>query len=140
MIKESCFKENKSKIKNLFFSLNQREKYELLIKIGSELDILDPSERVLINKVDGCQSQMYVKAFFKNNTINFKMYSDALISAGIARVFQILFNGMSPEEVIKSDLTILKELGILTSLSPSRSNGLIALFHKIKVISLNFLN
>ncbi len=131
--------ERKTALTSKFQDLSKKEIYEKLIEMGSNLEMLSKDEFELASKVQGCQSQMYVKADFVNDKIYFKIYSDALISAGIGGLFLSLYNGLSPEDILKSDISFLKDLGIIDSLSPGRSNGLVSLYLTMKNIVLPFV-
>lgn len=134
------FKERKAKIIEDFKDLSSQEIYQKLIQLGSQLNMLTEEERASARKVSGCQSQMYIQAHFNTSKVSFKLYSDALISAGIGALLLNLYNDLTPEEILKSDITFLKDLGIIDSLSAGRSNGLASLYLNIKNLVIPFLS
>ena len=84
-------------------------------------------------KVQGCQSTTHVSAECREGLLYIEADSDALISRGIAAIFVFVYSGQPPETILKTPPEFAKELGILSSLSPTRVGGLISLFSKIKI-------
>jgi cysteine desulfuration protein SufE len=96
--------------------------------------------KTLENKVQGCQSSTYVLGKLNNEgLLYFQADSDALISRGIAAILVFIYSEQKPEDIIQAPPEFLKELGILSSLSPSRANGLISLFSKMKFTAIKNL-
>lgn len=125
-------------IKKKFQSLQTPEKkYEYLIELGKKLPPY-PSELKTENRiVPGCQSILYLDAQIKENRIYFQIDCDALISKGLGALLIEIYNGLSPQEILLNPPLFLKELGILTSLSPHRSNGLASIYEKMKKLLFN---
>jgi cysteine desulfuration protein SufE len=114
--------------------------YQKLIELGKKLPPFPESEKIPENVVSGCQSLMYLSASQGGDgLITFRAGSEALISAGLAAVLIKVYSGETPEAVLKCPPLFLTEIGIQTSLTPSRSDGLASLFLKIKQKALNFL-
>jgi cysteine desulfuration protein SufE len=93
----------------------------------------------LKNLVEGCQSKLYLHGSFKEGVLEFSIDSDALISKGLAAVLLMLYDKESPEIIIKHPPTVLAELGIFSSLSPTRVNGLKSLYLKMQKIALQYV-
>ena len=136
---ESCLAKQE-KMKEILLTCETEEaRYEKLIEMGRELPKLTDTQKTPNNMVKGCQSQMYLCATVNNNTINFEAEADALISAGLAALLIQVYSGESPEVVLKCPPTFIEELGINTSLTPSRANGLYSLHLQMKQEALRLL-
>lgn len=132
---------NIKKLNDLFTPLkgNTEAIYKLILEFGSNYTHLPPSEFHPEHIVKGCQSLMYLKSKIDNNRMYFDIYSDALISKGIAALLVSVYSGQSPETLLKSKPDFLKEFGIIDSLSPSRSNGALSLFTKMQQSAIFYL-
>ena len=127
-------------LKNQFSPLKTPEqRYQKLILLGSELPPFAEADKIEFNKVPGCQSLMYLSATFKDGLVFFNATSDALISRGLAALLILVYSGLPPEIILTHHPLFLHELGIFSSLTPSRSNGLISLHLKMKQLSLQFI-
>jgi cysteine desulfuration protein SufE len=100
---------------------------------------MNPSYKIAKNLVEGCQSKLYLHATYTNNGLKFEVDSDALISKGLAAILLTLYNEESPEDIIKHPPSILAELDIFASLSPTRAHGLKSLYLKMQKIALQHL-
>lgn len=128
---ESCLEKQK-KLKDLFVGLERDAQYQKIIELGQNLRKMNEADKVDENRVYGCQSRMYVKVRMDDDKLFFEASSDALISAGLAALLLSIYNEETPETVLKCPPTVLKELAIPSLLSPSRSNGLAALFTRMQ--------
>jgi cysteine desulfuration protein SufE len=129
---ESCL-EKQQQMKKLFSACpSEEKKYEKIIEMGKGLSPLAPQDKVPENFVKGCQSTMYLKSRMENGRVYFTADSDALISAGLAAILLQVYNGETPETILKCPPTYLEELGINASLSPSRANGLYSIHLRMK--------
>ncbi len=115
------------------------ERYELIISLGKKLPPLDPLFKTTQNLVEGCQSKLYLNSLLINNTLQFECDSDALISKGLAAILMHLYNNETPEHILKNPPTILSDLNIFISLSPTRAHGLRSLYLKMQKIALQHL-
>jgi len=137
---EKSFAEKVVEIKNLFsFFSKDEEKYSSLIAMGKKMPPFSESLKTPDRIVHGCQSTLYLQAECKEGKIFFSAASDALISAGLAALLIMAYSGETPETVLKNPPLFLQEIGILTSLSPNRSNGLHHIYLRMKQEALNFL-
>lgn len=136
---ESCLKKQEQ-IKTLFFSCPSEEaKYEKIIELGQKQHPLAPADKIPENLVKGCQSQVYLHSYWKQDAIMFDAESDALISAGLAKLLTDVYSGESPEAILKCPPTYLEELGITSSLTQNRANGLYSIHLRMKQDALKLL-
>ncbi|MDX8430465.1 MAG: SufE family protein [Candidatus Algichlamydia australiensis] len=127
-------------IKKTFASCKSpQEKYEKIIALGRNLPKLDEKLMCKENLVHGCQSQMFLTTKFRDGKVFFEVWSDALISAGLGSLLKSAYSGLEPEIVIKEQPKFLEELGLLSLLSPTRSNGLKSLYLKMQQEALRLL-
>jgi cysteine desulfuration protein SufE len=133
-------KEKISSLKLLFQDCKTKEAiYQRIMELGKRLSPFPSNERKPENLVPGCQSIMYLNSYMKEGKIYFEAESNALISSGLAYLLCYAYSGETPETVLKSAPQFLDEMGIYSSLSLNRSNGLSQLFLMMKKASLNFL-
>jgi cysteine desulfuration protein SufE len=109
-----------------------QERYRRIIELGRTLEKLPQAAKVPSNRIEGCQSQMYLVSRLEEGRVHFAAESDALISAGLAAIMLTVYNGESPETIVKFAPTFLEELGISNSISPNRANGLHSLHLRMK--------
>lgn len=115
------------------------DKYQLLIDLGSEQEPLDEKYKTPENLIDGCQSRVWLQADYKEDgKIYFQAESDALIVKGIVALLIRVLSGHTPKEILDADMNFLDEIGLKDHLSPTRSNGLLAMVKQIKAYALAF--
>ena len=114
------------------------DKYQLLIDLGSDQEPLDEKYKTESNLIDGCQSRVWLVADFADGIINFKAESDALIVKGIVSLLIRVLSGHTPKEILDADLYFIEEIGLKEHLSPTRSNGLVAMVKQMRVYALAF--
>lgn len=108
------------------------DKYQMLIDLGNDLDELDPKYKNDSNLIDGCQSRVWLQCDYVDGKLVFSADSDALITKGIiALLIQVLSNH-TPQEILDADLYFIDKIGLRQHLSPTRSNGLLAMVKQIK--------
>lgn len=115
-----------------FSTLSQDEKYARIIQYGQKATNLSKNDQTADRLVSGCQSRLYLKTTLAQSNVLFETASDALISNGLAKLLTHVYSGLSPQEVLTSTPQFFVEMGIYQALSPSRSNGLKALFLKMQ--------
>lgn len=114
------------------------DKYQLLIDLGNEQQPLDPKYKVESNLIDGCQSRVWLQCDCIDGRLQFSAESDALIVKGIiALLIQVLTNH-TPDEIINADLYFIDKIGLKDHLSPTRSNGLLAMVKQIRMYALAY--
>lgn len=136
---ESCLKKQQLLKEQFSKCLTSEAKYEKIIELGRLQKPLDPSHKTAKNLVTGCQSTMHLHSYMENDVIVFEAESDALISAGLGVLLTSVYSYEKPETILQCAPQYLVELGLDTSLSPSRSNGLYSLHLKMKQDALQML-
>ncbi|MBR2150219.1 MAG: SufE family protein [Prevotella sp.] len=114
------------------------DKYQLLIDLGNEQEPLDEQYKVESNLIDGCQSRVWLQADYVDGVINFTAESDALIVKGIVALLIRVLSGHTPQEILDADLYFIGEIGLKEHLSPTRSNGLLAMVKQMRMYALAF--
>ena len=109
------------------------DKYQMLIDLGNELEPLDKKYKNEQNLIDGCQSRVWIVCDQNpDGTLTFRGESDALIVKGLVCLLLRVVNGHTPEEIRDADLYFIPQIGLAENLSPTRSNGLLAMIKRIK--------
>jgi cysteine desulfuration protein SufE len=114
------------------------DKYQLLIDLGNELTPLDERYKTEQNLIDGCQSRVWLQADYEDGQIHFTAESDALIVKGIVSLLIRVLSDHTPQEILDADLYFIEEIGLKEHLSPTRSNGLVAMVKQIRAYALAF--
>ena len=114
------------------------DKYQLLIDLGNELTPLDERYKTEQNLIDGCQSRVWLQADLVDGLIHFTAESDALIVKGIVSLLIRVLSDHTPQEILDADLYFIEEIGLKEHLSPTRSNGLVAMVKQIRTYALAF--
>ena len=114
------------------------DKYQLLIDLGNEQAPLDEQYKTESNLIDGCQSRVWLQADYKNGVIHFSAESDALIVKGIVSLLIRVLSDHTPQEILDANLYFIDERGLKEHLSPTRSNGLLAMIKQIRSYALAF--
>lgn len=114
------------------------DKYQLLIDLGNEQEPLDERYKVESNLIDGCQSRVWLQADYHDGIIDFTAESDALIVKGIVALLIRVLSGHTPDEILGSDLYFIEQIGLKEHLSPTRSNGLLAMVKQMRMYALAF--
>lgn len=116
------------------------DKYQYLIDLGNEQAPLDEKYKNESNLIDGCQSRVWLQADYDKDTrlITFSAESDALIVKGIVALLIRILSGHTPEEILDSELYFIEQIGLKDHLSPTRSNGLLAMVKQMRMYALAF--
>jgi cysteine desulfuration protein SufE len=114
------------------------DKYQLLIDLGNEQAPLDDKYKTEQNLIDGCQSRVWLQADYTEGKIHFTAESDALIVKGIVALLIRVLSDHTPQEILDADLYFIEEIGLKEHLSPTRSNGLLAMVKQIRMYALAF--
>ena len=114
------------------------DKYQLLIDLGNEQEPLDEKYKIESNLIDGCQSRVWLQADYHDGVIDFSAESDALIVKGIVSLLIRVLSGHTPQEILDADLYFIDQIGLKEHLSPTRSNGLLAMVKQIRMYALAF--
>ena len=114
------------------------DKYQLLIDLGNEQPPLDERYKTESNLIDGCQSRVWLQADLVDGKIMLTAESDALIVKGIIALLIRVLNGHTPQEILDADLYFIERIGLRDHLSPTRSNGLLAMVKQIRMYALAY--
>ena len=114
------------------------DKYQLLIDLGNGQQPLDDKYKTEDNLIDGCQSRVWLQADYRDGRIYFTAESDALIVKGIIALLIRVLSGHTPQEIIDADLYFIDRIGLKEHLSPTRSNGLLAMIKQIRMYAVAF--
>ena len=114
------------------------DRYQLLIDLGSEQPPLDEQYKTDNNLIEGCQSRVWLQADYVDGKVLFRAESDALIVKGIVALLIDVYSGHTPDEILGSDLYFVEAIGLKEHLSPTRSNGLLAMIKQMKLYALAF--
>ena len=114
------------------------DKYGYLIELGNELKDLDPKEKIDQNLIKGCQSRVWLVAEMENGIINFRGESDAVIVKGLVALLLRVVSRRSPQELIENELHFIDDLDLKQHLSPTRSNGLLAMIKQIRLYAVAY--
>ena len=114
------------------------DKYQLLIDLGNEQTPLDDKYKTESNLIDGCQSRVWLQADYRDGRIHFTAESDALIVKGIIALLIRVLDGHTPQEILDADLYFIDRIGLKDHLSPTRSNGLLAMVKQMRMYALAF--
>ena len=114
------------------------DKYQMLIDLGNDLEKLDDKYKTQQNLIDGCQSRVWVQCDYVDGKLVFSADSDALIVKGIIALLVRVLSGHTPKEILDADLYFIDKIGLREHLSPTRSNGLLAMVKQIKAYALAY--
>jgi cysteine desulfuration protein SufE len=114
------------------------DKYNLLIDMGKNLPIIDPKFKVKDYLIEGCQSKVWLYPEYDGHVITFSADSDAIITRGIVALLIKVLTHRTPEEIIGSELYFIDRIGLKQNLSPTRSNGLLAMVRQMKLFALAY--
>ncbi len=112
------------------------DRYQLLIDLGNEQEPLDEKYKTESNLIDGCQSRVWLQADYHDDKLWFTAESDALIVKGIVSLLIRVLSGHTPQEILDADLYFIERIGLREHLSPTRSNGLLAMVKQMRAYAL----
>ena len=114
------------------------DKYQLLIDLGNDLEPLEEKYKTESNLIDGCQSRVWLQADYEDGVIKLQAESDALIVKGIIALLIRVVGNHAPDEILQSELYFIERIGLKDHLSPTRSNGLLAMVKQVRMYALAF--
>lgn len=114
------------------------DKYQMLIDLGNDLEPLEEQYKTEQNLIDGCQSRVWIQCDYVDGTLLFKAESDALIVKGIIALLLRVLSNHAPQEILDSHLYFIDRIGLKDHLSPTRSNGLLAMVKQIRAYALAY--
>lgn len=114
------------------------DKYEYLIELSDTLPAIDPQHRTDEYVIKGCQSRVWVDARMEDGEVFFSADSDAIITKGIIALLIRVLNGRTPQQILDTELYFIDAIGLSENLSPTRSNGLLAMIKQMRMYALAF--
>lgn len=114
------------------------DRYAYIIDLGNEVPALDEQHKTPDNIIEGCQSRVWLVARYADGLIHFEADSDAIIVKGIISLLMRVLSGHSPKEILDSELYFVDRIGLSEHLSPTRSNGLVAMIKQMRVYALAY--
>jgi len=114
------------------------ERYEYLIDMGKDLPPFDEKHRKPDYLIEGCQSKVWLYPSLTDGIVNYTADSDALITRGIVALLVRVFSGRTPDEILDADIYFIDRIGLKENLSPTRSNGLLAMMKQIRLYALAY--
>jgi len=114
------------------------DKYEYIIDLGKKLAPLDNKYKMDENRVRGCQSTVYLVSDYKDGKVYYKAESDAVIVKGLISMLIRVLSGQKPDNIVNAPLNFIKEIGMMTHLAQTRSNGLLAMVKQMKNFALAY--
>jgi cysteine desulfuration protein SufE len=114
------------------------DKYEYIIDLGKKLPSLPDQYKRDENKVRGCQSTVWLVADYRDGKIFYQAESDAVIVKGLISMLIRVLSGQSPDDIVKAKLDFIKEIGMMSHLAQTRSNGLMAMVKQMKNYALAY--
>jgi len=114
------------------------DKYNYIIELGKELPMIDEQYKIPEYLIEGCQSQVWLHADYRDGKVIFTADSDAIITKGIVNLLIRVLSERTPQEIIDNDLEYLNAIGLKEHLSPTRSNGLASMIKQIKLYAMAF--
>lgn len=114
------------------------DRYQLLIDIGSEQEPLPDSDKTEQNIIEGCQSRVWLVCDERDGRLGFRAESDALIVKGIVTLLIRVLSDHTPDEILNADLYFIEKIGLREHLSPTRSNGLLAMLRQMRMYAVAF--
>lgn len=114
------------------------DRYNYLIELGNDLPAIDPKYRTNEYLINGCQSKVWLHADLVDGRLQFKADSDAIIVKGIVALLVKLMDNRTPAEILDNELFFIDEIGLSQNLSPTRSNGLLAMVKKMRLYAMAY--
>jgi cysteine desulfuration protein SufE len=112
------------------------EKYEYIIQLGKEVDLIDEQYKTDQFIIKGCQSKVWLYPELVDGKVLFKADSDAIITKGLVSLMVKVLSGHSPKEIVDSDLYFIDQIGLKEHLSPTRANGLLSMVKQMKLYAI----
>ena len=114
------------------------DRYNYLIELGNDLPEIDPQYKTNEYLINGCQSKVWLHADLEDGKLVFRADSDAIIVKGIVALLVKVMNGRTPDEIVENKLFFIDEIGLSQNLSPTRSNGLLAMVKKMRLYAIAY--
>ena len=108
------------------------DRYNIIIEYGNQLPVFPDDSRTEQNLIEGCQSNVWITARYENGAVHYEADSDAILVKGIVAMLLFVLNDHTPHEIATADLYFIDRIGLREHLSPTRSNGLVAMLRQMK--------
>jgi cysteine desulfuration protein SufE len=117
---------------------NWMDRYNYIIDISKDLPLIDDKYKTKENLINGCQSKVWLHAHYNNGKMQYEADSDAIITKGIISLLIRVLSNRKPDEIMNSDLYFIDQIGLKENLSPTRSNGLLAMVKQMKLYAIAY--
>lgn len=114
------------------------DRYAMIIDLGNSLPAIEEKYKTPEHLIEGCQSRVWLNAEYRDGNVYYTADSDAIIVKGIISLLIKVLNGHTPDEIIGSDLYFIDRIGLAENLSPTRSNGLLAMVKQMRLYAIAF--
>lgn len=114
------------------------DKYDYLIELSDTLPAMEPQHKTDDYLINGCQSRLWIDARMEDGKVYYSADSDAIITKGITALLIRVMNGRTPQQILDTDLYFIDAIGLKENLSPTRSNGLLAMIKQMRTYALAF--
>jgi cysteine desulfuration protein SufE len=114
------------------------DKYNYLIELSKDLPEIDPKYKTQQYLIEGCQSKVWLYADLEGDKVRYSADSDAIITKGIAALLIRVLDNQKPEDILNNELYFLDDIGLQQNLSPTRSNGLLAMVKQMKLYAIAY--
>lgn len=115
------------------------DRYACIIDMGNNLPEISESLKTPDRLIEGCQSRVWLDAEQNaDGTVTFTADSDAIIVKGIISMLIDVLSGHTPDEILGADLHFINDIGLSEHLSPTRSNGLVAMVKQMRAYAAAF--
>ena len=112
------------------------DRYAMIIDLGNALPPIDEKYKTPEHLIEGCQSRVWLNAEERDGQVYYTADSDAIIVKGIIALLIKVLNGHTPDEVLDADLHFINDIGLAENLSPTRSNGLLAMIKQMRLYAM----
>ena len=114
------------------------DRYAMIIDLGNQLPPIEERLKTPEHLIEGCQSRVWLDAELRDGRVYFTADSDAIIVKGIISLLISVLNDHTPQEILDADLHFINDIGLGEHLSPTRSNGLLAMVKQMRLYALAF--
>ncbi|MDE5821073.1 MAG: SufE family protein [Paramuribaculum sp.] len=114
------------------------DRYSMIIDLGNTLPPIEDKYKTPNHLIEGCQSRVWLNAELRDGKVYYTADSDAIIVKGIIALLIDVLNGHTPTEIVESDLYFIDKIGLAENLSPTRSNGLLAMVKQMKMYAVAY--
>lgn len=115
------------------------DRYGMIIDLGNSLPEIEEKYKTPDHLIEGCQSRVWLNAeMTPEGTIHYTADSDAIIVKGIISLLIQVLDNQTPDDILKADLHFIDDIGLSEHLSPTRSNGLLAMVKQMRLYALAF--